>query len=143
MHRLALLLLSCLLPLLAQAAAEPRPWLVYLKLADCPQCEHFERQVLSHAEVQKRLADEFQLVTHQSGQSRVSLPDGRQVEEQTFLQTLRIYGAPALVYFNAGGEVVLVRQGEQNRQTFLQALDYVVAAAYEDLPFAQWQRLQP
>ncbi len=126
-------------------AESPKPWVIYIKQDACHACAVFEHEVLSQRPFKAALNDDLHLVTvNIDTQDRLTLPGGDSVAVEDFLARTQIVGSPALIFFNANDEPVLVRQGSSHSSVSLAlAARYVQERAYETMPFGLWVKAQP
>lgn len=101
---------------LADSSAVGRPVVLDFYADWCIACKVMERQVFHAPEVQQRLA-RFELL-------RADVTENDEAD-QALLESLRLFGPPSLVFFDAGGEEVTAFriQGEMGRSQFIEHLD--------------------
>ncbi|WP_026685444.1 thioredoxin family protein [Azovibrio restrictus] len=92
---------------LAQARQSGRLLVVLFELENCPTCLQLKREVLSKPDAQRLFGRRFRTVTvNLDTQAEVTTPAGEHLPTRAWAQQIGVLGTPALVFFDARGQIL-------------------------------------
>lgn len=114
--------------------------IVYIKQADCIYCNELDKTLQSSL-ISEKLFGRFSIESYdRSTDASIRLSGQQELTLSELVSEFRIVGTPALIFMNAEQEPVLVRQGQQQADDLIAAMDYVESHGYENMPFSVWLR---
>ncbi|MET4163757.1 thioredoxin-related protein [Marinobacterium sp. MBR-111] len=115
--------------------------ILYIKQADCVYCNELDKTLQSSL-ISEKLFGRFSIESYDlSTDASIRLSGQQELTLSELVSEFRIVGTPALIFMNAEQEPVLVRQGRQQKDDLIAAIDYVETHGYESLPFGVWLRI--
>jgi thioredoxin-related protein len=114
------------------SAPASKPLLVIFEKTDCADCEDFHGGVLADGEVREALA-RFEVVRFDAADDKtpVTAPDSSRLTPAAWFAQAELSRAPALLFFNEQGDLVLETDALVLRQRMMNSLNYVLERAYE------------
>lgn len=114
--------------------------ILYIKQVDCVYCDELDKTLQSSL-ISEKLFGRFSIESYDlSTDASIELPGLRELTLSELVSEFRVVGTPALIFMNAEQEPVLVRQGRQQEDDLIAAMDYVESNEYENMPFSVWLR---
>lgn len=113
----------------AEAARSGKRLMLYFWLAGCPYCERMTKETFRDPAVLERLKRGFVPVgVNVRGDRDIAWTDGATLTEKQLTAKLKVRGTPAIVFFDAGGEIALRLSGYLAPADFMQKLDALSTA---------------
>jgi thioredoxin-related protein len=124
------------------AAKSGRQLAVLFELEGCPDCLRLRRNLLSAPEVERGFDCRYRTVAVSlSDSGDVTTPSGETVPRRAWTERLRIFGAPALAFFDQHGKLLYRHVGPiASRKEFALIGDYVFNGEAESQPFEAYRK---
>jgi thioredoxin-related protein len=117
-----------------------RPLVVFFEQGDCHACDVLHAEPLKHRAVAKLFSqfDSIQLNMHSD--TPVITPDGTRTTAREWANSLNIFYAPSLVFFDENGNEIIRLDSVVRFFRLRNVLNYVITGAYKVQPnFQQWR----
>jgi len=131
---------------LADAKSEGKKALmVFFEQEGCPGCRHMKQNIFPVPAVQEYYHQHFvNLALDIHGSVALKDPQGRELTEKTYAQSLKIRATPTFIFYDLGGaEIVRIVGPLQTPEEFLLLGHFVTSGAYKSRTFAQFKLAQP
>ncbi|SFV63556.1 thioredoxin SoxW [hydrothermal vent metagenome] len=114
--------------------------IIYFHQNGCPYCAKLIRDNFHNPVLVKKIKQNFEVIEiNMFGDRELTDWNGKEFNEKTFAEHLKIQFTPSLLFLNPEKQIVLRLNGYQSTKKMHQVLDYLISKKYKTQTFANYK----